>query len=797
MNTRTYSPSGRRTKGWLKAALFGASFALLGAAHAQTVTIPAANTNTASNRQPLGNFWGYERTHFLIRAAEIGVTGNITSIGFYVNSLSSPAATTPVVIKMKTSTNTTVTSSAYATASTGATTVYTGNITSGMLSANSWVTITLSTPFAYAGNSLEVFVEANGGGSGIEGGSAKLFRWAAPSPAATCCQYWNADNSPPTSNGTTNAYRPNVQLAISAAAPCSGTPNAGSVTSPVSICGGSAATLSATGVSTGGTITYQWQESPDGASGWANVVGGSGATTTTYTTTAVNATRYFRMVTTCGNSGQSNNTNTVTVNALTATYATYTPAGLSEGFEAWGNQCSTNDVPGGNWKNTPSTGNNSWRRNDQPNDGGWQYPTGGTYTPASSQGTYSARFHSYGSTSGLQGSLDYYVNMGAGTGADQISFDFINPTGGDVLAVLVSTDGGATFTQIGSNLATSSAWTNKTLSLSSTSATTVIRLRATSDYGDDDIGVDNFKITSPCSGTPLAGTVTSPVGICSGFAAVLTATGTSSGPGISYQWQESPDGTSGWANVSGGSGATTTTYTTTAVNATRYFRMVTTCSGSGQSNNTNVVTVNVLAPVYATYTVAGVSEGFENWINLCSSKDVPGTNWKSTPATGNNSWRRDDQGMSDGGWTSNGGAYSPLFSQGAHSARFHSYNATSGLQGALDYYVNMSGGTGADQISFDFINPTGTDVLAVLVSTDGGTTFTQIGSNLTTSSAWTNKTFSLSSTSATTVIRLRATSDYGDNDIGVDNFKIQSPCMGTPTAGTISGNTPAICVGNG
>ncbi|MBS1939436.1 MAG: hypothetical protein JST38_00975, partial [Bacteroidetes bacterium] len=722
MNTRTYSPLGRRTKGWLKAALFGASFALLGAAHAQTVTIPSANTNDATNRQPLGNYFGYERTHFLFTAAEIGITGNITSIGFYVNSLSSPAANTPVVIKMKTSTNTTVTSSTYATASTGATTVYTGNITSGMLSANSWVTITLSTAFAYSGNSLEVFVETNGGGTGIETGSAKQFRFAQPIPAAVRSQFWTADNTPPTGSGTTRSTRPNTQLAISQP-PCAGTPNAGSVTSPVSICGGSAAMLTATGVSTGGGITYQWQESPNGASGWANVSGGSGATTTTYTTTAVNATRYFRMVTTCGNSGLSNNTNVVTVNALNATYATYTVAGVSEGFENWVNLCSSKDVPSTNWKNTPATGNNSWRRDDQGvSDGGWTGSSGG-YSPLFSQGAHSARFHSFNSASGLQGALDYYVNMSGGTGADQISFDFINPTGGDVLAVLVSTDGGTTFTQLGSNLTTSSTWANKTFSLTSTSATTVIRLRATSDYGDDDIGVDNFKILSPCSGTPLAGTVTSPVNICSGSAVVLTATGTSSGPGISYQWQESPNGVSGWANVSGGSGATTTTYTTTAINATRYFRMVTTCGNSGLSNNTNVVTVNALAPVYATYTVAGVSEGFENWVNLCSSKDVPGTNWKNTPATGNNSWRRDDQGMSDGGWTSNGGAYSPLFSQGAHSARFHSYNATSGLQGALDYYVNMSGGTGADQISFDFINPTGGDVLAVLVSTDGGTTF--------------------------------------------------------------------------
>ena len=113
---------------------------------AQTViTIPAANTNGTSNRKPYGNYFGYERTHLLYTSTEVGSFGDITKIAFYVNSVSSPAASTPVIIKMKTTTNATVSAATYATASSGATSVWSGNITSAMLVAGTWVEVTLTT----------------------------------------------------------------------------------------------------------------------------------------------------------------------------------------------------------------------------------------------------------------------------------------------------------------------------------------------------------------------------------------------------------------------------------------------------------------------------------------------------------------------------------------------------------------------------------------------------------------------------------------------------------------------------
>ena len=118
------------------------------------------------------------------------------------------------------------------------------------------------------------------------------------------------------------------------------------------------------------------------------------------------------------------------------------------------------------------------------------------------------------------------------------------------------------------------------------------------------------------------------------------------------------------------------------------------------------------------------------------------------------------------------GAYAPASSQGLHSARFNSFDAPSAAIGALDFYVNLSA-AGSKRLTFDYINTDGTDRLDVLVSTDGGATF----SATPVLTAGVSPTFSartavIASTSATTVIRFRATSDYGQTDIGLDNVRL-------------------------
>ena len=100
-----------------------------------------------------------------------------------------------------------------------------------------------------------------------------------------------------------------------------------------------------------------------------------------------------------------------------------------------------------------------------------------------------------------------------------------------------------------------------------------------------------FTPPPPCTGTPVGGIVTpAALNLCTGNAvANLVATGYTTGvSGITFQWQESPDGTS-WSNAVGGTGATTATYTPPVYSGTPIqYRLNITCATSGLSGTSSV-----------------------------------------------------------------------------------------------------------------------------------------------------------------------------------------------------------------
>jgi|GEM_PF-6403633 len=179
---------------------------------------------------------------------------------------------------------------------------------------------------------------------------------------------------------------------------------------------------------------------------------------------------------------------------------TFVTLPYNEDFETtWVDVASTHDAPTASWRNTPATGNNSWRRDDDGASGGWRYlgddsdPTLHVYDTRFSTGAHSARFHSYGAVDGATGSLDLYVDMST-PGNKVMSFDYINPTGDDSVAVVISTNGGTTFGAPIHIARTSATFTTRTVIVPSNSATTVVRFLATSDFGDDDMGIDNLRL---------------------------------------------------------------------------------------------------------------------------------------------------------------------------------------------------------------------------------------------------------------------------------------------------------------
>ena len=210
MHPNHYSPPLRRT-GLRTRLLTLASALLLAPAALAQVTVPAGNPDGGSARRPLGTWYGYERSAVIYTAGEIGTSGSITAIGFYLNSVSTPgAAPTKVYLKTVTASNFAA-ATTVAAEETGATLVYDSTLPATAFTANTWVTLPLTAPFAYNGTSnLEVIVETNATGPGNETSTGKGFR--SHVAGSTQAQYWNADTTPPAGTGTLSTARPNMQL---------------------------------------------------------------------------------------------------------------------------------------------------------------------------------------------------------------------------------------------------------------------------------------------------------------------------------------------------------------------------------------------------------------------------------------------------------------------------------------------------------------------------------------------------------------------------------------------------------
>ena len=129
-----------------------------------------------------------------------------------------------------------------------------------------------------------------------------------------------------------------------------------------------------------------------------------------------------------------------------------------------------------------------------------------------------------------------------------------------------------------------------------------------------DIGADEFELAVVNCSTANGGTISpASASICAGATRTMTATGATNENGISYQWKVATVSGGPYANVTGGSGATTTSYTTGAMAAgTYYFVMEATCSFGPVAANSSefMLTVNPsptvsINPATATYCTPG------------------------------------------------------------------------------------------------------------------------------------------------------------------------------------------------
>ena len=107
----------------------------------------------------------------------------------------------------------------------------------------------------------------------------------------------------------TTAQKPKLTITYVVPPPCSGVPNAGtSLISSASGCANANVNLSATGLSTGIGISYQWQYSIDNGVTWNNILGAINSTASV----TPSVTTMYRIRTTCSNGPSSNNSSTIT-----------------------------------------------------------------------------------------------------------------------------------------------------------------------------------------------------------------------------------------------------------------------------------------------------------------------------------------------------------------------------------------------------------------------------------------------------------------------------------------------------
>jgi hypothetical protein len=140
----------------------------------------------------------------------------------------------------------------------------------------------------------------------------------------------------------------------------------------------------------------------------------------------------------------------------------------------------------------------------------------------------------------------------------------------------------------------------------------------------------NGTLNLACSGTPAPGnTVSAANPACSGVDFTLSLQNSTSGSGVTYQWQSSPNGTDSWTNF----GASNPTQAASQT-ADTYYRCQVTCSGNTGTSNPLQVLVSFPISTFP-YT-----EGFEgSWPPGC---------WND-PVTANYGWNQGPYGTAHSG----------------------------------------------------------------------------------------------------------------------------------------------------
>ena len=369
-----------------------------------------------------------------------------------------------------------------------------------------------------------------------------------------------------------------VDVAVSGtgASACSASPTAGTATITPAIGGASTPfTVSLSGTTVAGGLTYQWQSSSSGSAGtFTNI---SGATNFSYSFTGISAATYFRCVVICPS--YSGDTSTVATAAVSVATASCTPSPIYAS-----NSCSIYYMTFDSVNLVGSVG--SIHDGAACDGSGYKDETALSCT--------------------LYQGVSYNISIQTGSSYEEYTQFWIDFNGDGTFQSTESVGGNTTLFRTSGVVS---------ISIPSTAPAGLYRMRGVMDYQYDyhyypsmnpcmtgyyyGEGRDYSIVIAPmptCSGTPAAGTVVSSVTTaCPSESITLTLTGYTTASSLTFQWQSSAD-SSTWTNISG---ATGTSYTTTESAAT-YFRCQVTCTVSSVTVSSPGTRVGYIGVCYCT-----------------------------------------------------------------------------------------------------------------------------------------------------------------------------------------------------
>ncbi len=334
--------------------------------------------------------------------------------------------------------------------------------------------------------------------------------------------------------------------------PCSGAPNAGTTTSTViAACPNVPYSLSLSGSTLASGLTYQWQSSAN-ATVWNNIVG---ATSFSHSASQTSDT-YYRCIVSCSPASDTSTVLLITTNSFFTCYC------ASNATDPADSDIGNVSISGlNNGSATPAT-NNPLSNNTYTNFTSVPAPVllqGINYPISISQMNLAAFL-----ACNVKVFIDYNRDGIYTQGTEEVFSSQSSATpGGNVMSgnVLIP-------------LTASIGTTGMRVVLVEGTASTVLPCGTYFNGETEDYIVD-IQVPQACTTPPVAGAaVSSSASVCPNIPFDLNLTGSANASGLTYQWQESTNGTT-WTNIPG---AISILHSYSQI-YTNYYRCIVTCSG--------------------------------------------------------------------------------------------------------------------------------------------------------------------------------------------------------------------------